>query len=486
MNCSSCGQDLPETARFCPFCGTPRGAAPAAGVLPAPASAPSDERKPATVLFCDLVGSTALSEALDPEILRTVTLRYFAAMSERIEAHGGTPEKFIGDAVMAVFGVPVVREDDARRALAAALGMREALAGLNAELETSPGIRLNIRIGVNTGEVVAGSDTTARQALVSGETVNVAARLEQNAGPGEILIGRRTLLAAGPTVVVEEAGPLSLKGKSERVPAYRLLALGADDPELLRRFDVPFVGRRDELAALDRALGSTADGPMILRITGEAGVGKTRLVREWLSGRARRGDAPVHGSGRCRSYGEHGTLAPLADAVRGLLASTGSTAAAAPEVLAPPATPAAPETPSASPARAAARAAAAVSTATARAASAPSRAVRPSPDAAADREADDAMTLLAGGLLRDGTPNAPFEDMCAALATVLRRAARHRPVLLAFDDWHWAAPLLERALARLHALLGGAAVLTLCLGRPAVGPEGQPEGQPEGPAHGAE
>lgn len=122
-----------------------------------PGASPEDERKPVTVLFCDLVGSTALSGVLDPETLRTVTLRYFEAMSAQIVARGGTPEKFIGDAVMAVFGVPVVREDDARRALAAALGMRRALDALNEELEASLGIRLTTRVGVNTGQVVAGS-----------------------------------------------------------------------------------------------------------------------------------------------------------------------------------------------------------------------------------------------------------------------------------------------------------------------------------------
>ncbi|NEE59391.1 AAA family ATPase, partial [Streptomyces sp. SID8455] len=220
---------------------------------------------------------------LDPETLRTVTLRYFEAMSAEIVARGGTPEKFIGDAVMAVFGVPVVREDDARRALAAALGMRRALDALNEELEASLGIRLTTRVGVNTGQVVAGSDATARQALVSGEVVNIAARLEQNAGPGEILIGPQTLLAAGPTVTAEATGPLRLKGKRESVEAYRLLALGADDPELLRRFDAPFVGRTTELDSLELALAETVRGDRsgLLGVTGEAGIGKTRLVREW-------------------------------------------------------------------------------------------------------------------------------------------------------------------------------------------------------------
>ncbi|MER5499094.1 adenylate/guanylate cyclase domain-containing protein [Streptomyces sp. NPDC002466] len=411
MNCTSCRHELPAAARFCPSCGTP---------CPSPvAAAPEDERKLVTAVFCDLVGSTALSGLLDPETLRTVTLRYFAVMSEQIEAHGGTPEKFIGDAVMAVFGVPVMREDDARRALAAALGMREALAVLNTELEATLGIRLDIRIGVNTGQVVASSDASTRQALISGETVNVAARLEQNAAAGEILIGPQTLEAAGPTVVVRETGPLRLKGKTDSVHAYRLIALGADDPELLRRFDVPFIGRAAERAALDEALEHTARGagPGLVRLVGDAGIGKTRLAREWLTGLDGPG-RPVVGTGRCRSYGDHGTLAPLADAVREVLGSP-----VAREALD----------------GASGRSGAAVA---------------------------DAWALLRGGLLHDGTPNAPFEDMCAALVTVLSRTAGRRPVLLVIDDWHWAEPLLVRTVNRLAGPLGRAGGLIVCPGRP--------------------
>ncbi|MEU3577874.1 adenylate/guanylate cyclase domain-containing protein [Streptomyces globisporus] len=440
MNCLSCQQDLPPTARFCSSCGTPcatagtAAAAPAVAVTGAGPSAaappPGDERKPVTVLFCDLVGSTALSGVLDPETLRTVTLRYFEAMSAEIVARGGTPEKFIGDAVMAVFGVPVVRDDDARRALAAALGMRRALARLNEELTATLGIELAVRIGVNTGQVVAGSDRTARQALVSGETVNIAARLEQNAGRGEILIGPGTLLAAGPTVNAEPTGPLRLKGKRDSVEAHRLLALGADDPELLRRFDVPFVGRGAERRALDAALERTvrAGAAGLLRVTGEAGIGKTRLVREWLAARSASGGL-AYGAGRCRSYGDHGTLAPLADAVRSLLAATD-----------------------------------------------PAEGAREAADGLA---VDDAMALLSGGLLSDGTPNAPFEDMCAALTTVLERAARFRPVVLVLDDWHAAAPLLVRTAHRLTDGPGCAGVLVLCAGRP-DGP-----GEDDEPAAGA-
>ncbi|KKD02146.1 adenylate/guanylate cyclase domain-containing protein, partial [Streptomyces sp. WM6386] len=160
MPCSVCGCALPPDARFCLSCGSP--------CVPAGPVAAVESRKVVTVLFCDLVGSTALSGVLDPETLRSVTLRYFELMRRQIELHGGTVEKFIGDAVMAVFGVPSVHEDDARRALAAALGMLAALDGLNTELDVTLAVRLNVRIGVNTGQVVTGSDASARQALVSG------------------------------------------------------------------------------------------------------------------------------------------------------------------------------------------------------------------------------------------------------------------------------------------------------------------------------
>nr|BFE70246.1 hypothetical protein GCM10020092_035470 [Actinoplanes digitatis] len=268
-----------------------------------------------TVVFCDLVGSTALSGRLDPETLRWVTLRYFAAMRERIETFGGTVEKFIGDAVMAVFGTPVMHEDDAHRAAAAAAGMVEALAILNAELEQTHGVRLEVRIGVHTGPAVTSTEVSTRQTLVSGETVNIAARLEQHAGAGEILIGPLTREAIGPVADTVEVGPLRLKGKQEAVVAHRLLAIGSDSPELRRRFDLPFVGREPELSAL----GDTLAAGGTVTVLGEPGIGKTRLVRAWLD---RADPPPRHGWGRCRPYGEQGSLAPLADAVRALLAGS--------------------------------------------------------------------------------------------------------------------------------------------------------------------
>ncbi|WP_354642997.1 adenylate/guanylate cyclase domain-containing protein [Kitasatospora camelliae] len=421
MNCSSCRSALPPDARFCPSCGAP--------CAPAGPAAAVEGRKVVTVLFCDLVGSTALSGRLDPETLRSVTLRYFELMRQQIEAHGGTLEKFIGDAVMAVFGVPAVREDDARRAVAAALGMVGALERLNTELDAALGVRLTVRIGVNTGRVVTGSDSSARQALVSGEVVNVAARLEQNAGPGEILIGPDTRLAGGPAVRVEEVGPLHLKGKAEPVTAYRLLGLGDDAPELLRRFDVRFVGRDAELAELDAALErAVTGGTQRLLVHGEAGQGKTRLVREWLDRAAAR--TAVHGAGRCRPYGDQGSLRPLADAVAPLLGHRQAGGGPAdPEVLCD-----------------------------------LLGVIDPDERAALA----EALAVLAAGLLLDGTPDPSLEDTCAALVRVLTAVARRRPVVLVVDDCHWAGPVLLEVLDRLARDLGPAPVLMLGLARPEI------------------
>src|SRR6266851_4516860 len=197
--CPSCGSENREGAKFCDSC----------GAALEPATPSREQRKTVTVLFCDVTGSTALGEKLDPEPLRTLLARYFERMKGIVESHGGTVEKFIGDAVMAVFGVPVVHEDDALRALRAATEMRGAFLELGVQG----------RIGMTTGEVVAGTE----ERLATGDAVNVAARLEQAAQPGEILIGDQTRRLAHGAIEVEPVEPLELKGKAKPVPAYRLL-----------------------------------------------------------------------------------------------------------------------------------------------------------------------------------------------------------------------------------------------------------------------
>src|SRR6266516_216740 len=199
--CQSCGQENQPGARFFNGC----------GAALAPIQARGETRKTVTALFCDLTGSTALGERTDPEVLRALLARYFERMKAIVESHGGTVEKFIGDAVMAVFGVPAAHEDDALRACRAAMEMREAF----------PELGVNGRIGVNTGEVVAGTE----ERLATGDAVNVAARLELAAQPGELLIGEATLALVRDSVVTEVVEPLALKGKAELVAAFRLLAV---------------------------------------------------------------------------------------------------------------------------------------------------------------------------------------------------------------------------------------------------------------------
>jgi len=298
--CATCGAENREGARFCDSC----------GAALADRSPAREQRKTVTVLFCDVTGSTALGERLDPESLRRVMARYFEVMKTAIEYHGGTVEKFIGDAVMAVFGVPVLHEDDALRAVRAAAEMREALVALNDELVRDYGTRLELRIGVNTGEVVTGTE----ERLATGDAVNVAARLEQAAEPGEILLGGESLALVRDAVLTEARAPLALKGKAEAIEAHRLVDVVAD--ELARRFDAPIVGRERQLLLLRGAFENVLSDRAchLFTVLGAAGVGKSRLAAEFLSGVA---DTTVL-RGRCLSYGEGITYWPVVEILKQL------------------------------------------------------------------------------------------------------------------------------------------------------------------------
>ncbi len=262
-----------------------------------------------TVLFCDVTGSTALGESTDPEALRALLARYFDRMRGIVESHGGTVEKFIGDAVMAVFGVPVAHEDDALRACRAAVEMRDAL----------PELGVQARIGVNTGEVVTGTE----ERLATGDAINVAARLEQAASAGEVLIGETTLRLVEDAVEAEPVEPLELKGKREPVAAFRLLQVG-EAPERLHG-DV-FVGRERELEEIAEAWvrAGTERRCELVTVVAEAGVGKTRLATEALVGLGAR---VVRA--RCLSYGEGITYWPVVEVVKQLGARPSDPAAAA-------------------------------------------------------------------------------------------------------------------------------------------------------------
>ncbi len=306
MICASCGAENREGARFCDACG-------AALAEPAPAR---EVRKVVTVLFCDVSGSTALGERIDPESLRRVMARYFETASAIVERHGGTVEKFIGDAVMAVFGVPTVHEDDALRAVRAAHELRGGLDELNDELESGYGTRLELRMGVNTGEVVTGTE----ERLATGDAVNVAARLEQAANPGEVLLGEETFQLVREGIEAEPSGSVEAKGKSEPLAAYRLVSVRLEAPG--RSHEAPMIGRERQRELLEGAFANVLNDRSchLFTILGAAGVGKSRLAQEFLAGV----DATVV-SGRCLSYGEGISYWPVTEVVKQLVPGGGVT-----------------------------------------------------------------------------------------------------------------------------------------------------------------
>src|SRR3954454_12036881 len=244
VRCPQCGEANPERAKFCHECGTSLLTDQAA----APAPASHESRRTVTVVFADMVGFTTLGERLDQESLRRVMDRFYAEMRQAIEGQDGTLAKFIGDAVLAVWGTPEVREDDALRAVRAAEAMRRSLAGLNEDLGERWGGRVGMRTGVNTGEVVV--DPSLPADLLVGDTLNVAARLEQAAADGEVLIGPQTQQLVRDHAVLEPVEPLELKGKSRPMPAWRLVDGSRPDSRATARIEAPLVGRDDELRDL--------------------------------------------------------------------------------------------------------------------------------------------------------------------------------------------------------------------------------------------
>ncbi len=266
-------------------------------------------RKTVTVVFCDLTGSTAIGDRTDPEALRATMRGYYEEMRTILERHGGTVEKFVGDAVMAVFGVPVAHEDDALRAVRAAWEMRMAV----------PELGLQARIGVNTGEVMAGDGDS----LVTGDAVNVAARLEQAAAAGDVLIGGTTRELVRDAVHVE-AVEVAAKGKPEPVAAFRLVDVDLEAAPIARRLDTPLIGRRSELDQLRQAFERTMREQRchLFTVLGAAGVGKSRLLAEFLDGL----DATIL-HGRCLDYGEGITFWPVVSVLKQLGARAENTLA---------------------------------------------------------------------------------------------------------------------------------------------------------------
>ncbi len=410
--CPACSRESPDGFEHCGYCGAPLAA-------PAP-----ERRKLATLVFCDLSGSTAMGERVDAETVRGLMLSYFHEMRGALERHGGTVEKFVGDAVLAVFGVPESHEDDAVRACRAALEMQARLRSLNEELERRFGTTISLRIGVNTGEVVAG-DASERETFVAGDPVNVAARLEQAAGPGQVLIGEATYRLVRDVVRAEPIVAIEAKGKSTPVSAYRLLEV-ADLRPPVRRVGTPFTGRAEQLELLDRELASVAAAPgcRLVTVVGEPGVGKSRLVAEFVS---RVGTRARVVRGTCLSYGEGITYWAVTQIVRELVRIKDEHD------------------------RDEAR-----------------RLIESFLDGAVEgRLVGTRIAQLLG--LGDGTTTT--EETAAAIRDLLVAGAADRPLVVVVDDIQWAEATLLDLIAGLSEAIGSAPIMLLCLARPELSEE---------------
>jgi class 3 adenylate cyclase/tetratricopeptide (TPR) repeat protein len=404
--CRSCGFENPQRARFCLECGAP---------VTAPDQA-ANVRKVVTVLFCDMTGSTALGEAIDPEAVRGFMGRYFETARRAVEEHGGIVEKYIGDAVMAVFGIPQLHEDDALRAVRAATRIQADFATLRGGLPLNVSASLDLRIGINTGEVVAGDPET--QTLVTGDAVNSAARLEQAAPAGAVLIGDLTHRLVRGRIEATRVEPISAKGKADPMVAYRV-----DSAEASSRIAAhsDLVGREAELDRLLAAVRESSEtrSLQLVTVVGHAGVGKSRLLNE-LEARVR-GAALVIG-GRCLPYGDGVASWPVRGAFRELAnINDGDTT---PVVVA-------------------------------------KLAALAAPDEAAHAIGDGVAYLMGVAGAAAGQ-----DDAFWAFRKLLERLARDRPVIALFEDLHWADPIFLDLLEYVTDLAGGAALTLVASARP--------------------
>jgi class 3 adenylate cyclase/tetratricopeptide (TPR) repeat protein len=389
--------------------------------LAAQAGRARESRRIVTVLFCDVVGSTAMGDVLDSESVRTMMSRYFARARTALERHGGTVEKFIGDAVVGAFGVPELHEDDALRAVRAAMDVQAAVADLNVEFEHRWGRVIGVRIGVNTGEVLAGG-TTPGQAFVTGDAVNVAARLEQAAAEGEILVGEATRRLVSRAVVLSPVDPLLLKGKTQPVPAWRVVAL-APDPEVAGGVGSGWVGRGSDVAHLRTAFERSTSQRCCRTVTvvGSPGVGKTRLVSEFV--RWARPHATVI-VGRCLPYGEGITFWPLVQALRELVGAAADDHV--PAVRAKLAT------------------------------------------VLADDSSAHAVVEVVLGVLGLAATSA-LDETFWAVRRLLEVAAARRPLVVVLDDLHWAEATIVDLVEHLLEWSQDAPIMILGTARPEVG-----------------
>jgi serine/threonine protein kinase/tetratricopeptide (TPR) repeat protein len=412
LACPVCATLNPKRARFCLECATPLTSA----------SETHQVRKTVTILFTDLVGSTALGEHMDPELLRALMTRYFRAVEEVVGRHGGIVEKFIGDAVVAIFGVPTLHEDDALRAVRAADEIRSRLAELSADLAAGGGPPISVRTGINTGEVVTAVEA-ASQLMVSGDAVNTAARLQQAAGPGEVLLGESTFRLVRDAVQADPREAVAAKGKSQLVGAYRLLAVTAGAEGITRHLEAPLVGRDHDLETLAGSweLTRTDSRPRLITLMGAAGVGKSRLVRQ-LTTTVITDSRVLHG--RCLPYGEGITYWPIRDVV---LAAAGIT-----------------ETDSADVAQ-----------------------TRIGGLLAGELQASVLAERIATAIGIAAAAVPPVE-LFWAVRRLLERLARDQPTLVVLEDLHWAEETLLDLIEYIVDLASNAPLLVLATARPEI------------------
>jgi DNA-binding SARP family transcriptional activator len=366
-----------------------------------------ERRKTVTILFADLVDFSTLAVDLDPEVLRGMLNAYFDVVRTVVERHGGTVEKFIGDAAMAAFGIPELHEDDALRAVRAASELHEALG----ELQSQHGVDLELRVGVNTGEVLT-ADPSSGESFATGGAVVLATRLQQAAQPGETLLGEKTYRLVRDAVTADAVKPLDLGRSFGRVSAFRFLEFEDEAAGLRLRRTAPLVGRVDELARLRALLAGVQSErrSRVVTLLGDAGIGKSRLAAELVSSAG----ATVL-VGRCAPYGEGATYLPVADAVRQAVPT--QVRAGVASLL------------------------------------------------AGDENADVVAQRIAE-LTGDAEGAASTGELLWAVRRFLEALARKRPVLLVFDDIHWAEPTLLDLIEYLAAWTSEAPVLVLCIARP--------------------
>jgi class 3 adenylate cyclase/tetratricopeptide (TPR) repeat protein len=323
--CAECGADAPPQARFCMSCGAPLDAAAAAAAAapkaaaaaPATSVATPEERRRVTILFADLSGYTAVAERMDPESVKSLLDRCLHRLGEEVTRFGGRVDKYIGDNVMAIFGAPVAHEDDAERAVRSALGMLDAMEAINADFGAQHGVKFELRIGVNTGEVLAGR--VGESYTVIGDAVNVASRLQAAARPGSVTVGEPTYRLTAAAIDYRPLVPLELKGKAEPVAAWEALgARGVPAAPSAHPVHARLVGRRDELALLMSLFERVErEGrPHQVTLIGQAGVGKSRLLREFEQALETRSRTPCVRRGRCLPYGSSIVYWPLGEVLR--------------------------------------------------------------------------------------------------------------------------------------------------------------------------